>query len=123
MWPLALPEPSNADDESAEEQEVQLPPEVQAWEELPAAEKLIRLLSHLRKQHHHCLFCGAQVRIRLLDRQIIKACSEVASCSAAMAMGTRLGHSGGAFGMFSWRPGDSSASASVNILIYQLPGT
>ncbi|KAK9811975.1 hypothetical protein WJX73_004641 [Symbiochloris irregularis] len=34
----------------------------EAWEDLPAAEKLNKLLSHLRLRHHHCLFCGAQYK-------------------------------------------------------------
>lgn len=64
MWPLdpAL-QPSDADDSDTEEQ--QLPPEMQAFEEMPAPAKLAALLAHLRLQHCHCLFCGVQVGILL----------------------------------------------------------
>lgn len=39
----------------------------QEWEDRPPSDKLALLVSHLRGRHCHCIFCGVQVRVAMLE--------------------------------------------------------
>ena len=61
LWPVE-PEPEQ-EEGVGDEAEIPLDPDAAAFQELPAADRLLQTLLHLRQTYHYCLFCGHQVKV------------------------------------------------------------